>query len=48
MSYELGDEYGDGSSDCCDAAIIDESGEGIEGVCADCYEHCGYAEVEAQ
>ena len=28
-------------SDCCNAKVIDPSGEGIEGVCADCGEHCG-------
>ena len=28
-------------SNCCNAKVIDPSGEGIEGVCADCGEHCG-------
>ena len=27
-------------SNCCNAKVIDPSGEGIEGVCADCGEHC--------
>ena len=41
MSYSIGDEIVEGMSSCCSAAVIDPSGEGIEGVCADCKEHCG-------
>ncbi len=41
MSYEIGDDIAEGMSSCCSAAVSDPSGEGIEGVCQDCYEHCG-------
>jgi hypothetical protein len=41
MSYELSDAIG-GMSTCCSAAVYDPSGEGIEGVCMDCKEHCGF------
>ena len=30
------------SSNCCHAKVIDPSGEGIQGVCSDCGEHCGF------
>ena len=41
MSTELSDLYAEGMSNCCSAAVIDPSGENIEGVCKDCSEHCG-------
>ena len=40
MSWDISDIYDDGMSNCCSAAVINPSGEGIEGVCADCQEHC--------
>jgi hypothetical protein len=48
MSYELSDCIADGASNCCGAAVYDPSGEGIEGVCMDCKEHCDIeSEVES-
>lgn len=41
MSYEIGDEIlSDGVSHCCFTSVIDPSGEGIEGFCGDCHDHC--------
>ena len=32
-------------SNCCSASVSDPSGEGIEGRCKDCGEHCEMEEV---
>lgn len=47
MSFELTDLYATGSSSCCDASVIDPSGEELEGVCGDCGEHCGIVTEES-
>jgi len=31
---------------CCSAAVIDPSGENIEGICSDCGEHCGIVDAD--
>jgi hypothetical protein len=46
MSTELSDIYASGVSSCCYSAVIDPSGEEIEGTCADCGEHCGIESEE--
>lgn len=35
-------------SNCCSASVYDPSGESIEGVCADCREHCAIVAGEAE
>lgn len=46
MSTEISDLYASGSSSCCDAAVLDPSGEEIDGVCCDCGEHCSIVKEE--
>lgn len=49
MSIELSDIYSDGMSNCCSASVINPSGEGNEGVCNDCKEHCSIVrEIDVQ
>lgn len=47
MSFELTDLYSDGSSSCCDALVIDPSGENVEGRCDDCGEMCSIVTEES-
>lgn len=46
MSTELSDLYASGVSNCCYAAVLDPSGEEMEGICRDCGEHCGIEDEE--
>lgn len=40
MSVEISDLTAAGMSHCCSASVYDPSGEEVEGICADCKEHC--------
>lgn len=46
MSVEIGDYMADGMSSCCSGAVIDPSGENIEGRCKDCGEMCSVVGYE--